>query len=197
MTWAFTQDPNYLTSDATAGSKTITVTDGTLFRVKDRIKIADDTGNWEHNIIISISDNTLTLISTLTNTYTVAANAYAQVYAILPINPRKVTVKFTAVTKVIPFPGEQAIVMRFGKQPKVLTLTGLFFKPGRDLTHIETWYIFPFQNLVYEEITLLAPDSRYDGTYVLTSFVFEERGGRPSLVSYKIELMQGSEHIGL
>ena len=60
-----------LTSDAAAGQKNVAVANGGSFQVGQHVCIRD-TAAYEVNVIASISDNTLTMETTLANTYTVA-----------------------------------------------------------------------------------------------------------------------------
>ena len=66
-----------LTGTAAAAQKVVAVTSGILFTVGDMVKIQDDV-EAEWNVIYSILGNNLTMLNNLTNTYTVADNAYCE-----------------------------------------------------------------------------------------------------------------------
>jgi len=133
--------------------------------------------------------------SIITSPLVTKATLYTEI--VLPRNPRKATVKFTAVRKSIPMPGDFALVISHGKQPKVLTITGLLAEKGKRLTELEILYLKPLSDFIYEQVVISAPDTRYDGGYIMTSFVYDETGGAPSSVRYKMEFYMGSEHIVL
>jgi len=115
----------------------------------------------------------------------------------LPRNPAKASVKYTSVRKSIPMPGDYPTIISHGKQPKVLTITGLIAERGKDSSDLEFLYLKPLSDFVYEKVALAAPGTRYDGSYIVTSFVFDEKGGSPSSFRFKMEFYYGSEFIVL
>lgn len=70
-------ESSLLTGTASSGQKDVAVTDGDLFTEGDMVKIQDDNAS-EWNTVYSKSGNTLTMLNNLANTYTVAANGYAE-----------------------------------------------------------------------------------------------------------------------
>lgn len=62
-----------LTSDAAAGQPDCVVADGSNFHPGDQVTIADDDAS-EQNEVASVSGNTVTMVNSLVNTYTVLAN---------------------------------------------------------------------------------------------------------------------------
>jgi len=112
-----------------------------------------------------------------------------------PRNPSKVTVKYTSVTKSIPMPGDYPLVISQGKQTPVLTVEGLLAESGKTIEQLYNDYLSPLIDRLYKEITVDADDSRYDGTYILTSLTYYEVGGVTRAVRYKMEFIKGSQHI--
>ncbi len=66
-----------LSSNANSGQTQIVVKDGSLFSASETVVIKDDS-NEETGTISSVSSNTLTMQSNLTNSYTTAANAFVK-----------------------------------------------------------------------------------------------------------------------
>jgi len=114
-----------------------------------------------------------------------------------PINPTKATMKFTTIRKTVPVPGDYAILISTGKQPKVLTIEGILYEPGKTAAQLETDYINPMLDRLHKEVTISAPDTRYDGTWILTAFTYSEAGGAINQFRYKLEFYMGSSHIVL
>ena len=73
------QSSSTLTVNASAGARTVTIANSAPFRPKDFISIANNTGVMEHNQILSIAGNVLTLVHALQNSYTLALAAAVSV----------------------------------------------------------------------------------------------------------------------
>lgn len=69
----FGVNTEYMTADAAAGQKDVTVADGSVFVAGEAVNIADGVATELTNTIASISGNVLTMTSNLANTYTTAA----------------------------------------------------------------------------------------------------------------------------
>lgn len=115
----------------------------------------------------------------------------------LPRNPKTASMKYTTVTKTIPMPGTEALVVAMGRQPQVLTIDGLISEAGKTLANLETDYLIPLKNKVGTVVTISAPDSRYDGDWLMNAFTYQEVGGNIKAFKFHIEFYRGSEHIVL
>lgn len=70
---------NVLAADVASGATTITVVSGADFRKGQKVRVTDDTGNADTTVVAAVSGATLTLGDPLTNAYTQADNAKAQI----------------------------------------------------------------------------------------------------------------------
>lgn len=105
---------------------------------------------------------------------------------VLPI-VTKVSERWETSVKMKDIPGSLPYIVTIGKR-RTLELEGFIFESGKTKAYLETTYLIPLRNKVHEVVTLSAPDSRYDGQYVLTSVVFEESGRFGISFNFKIQL---------
>jgi len=112
----------------------------------------------------------------------------------LPRPPTKTTTKIVSIKQTETWPGDYALVISLGKQPKVLTIEGRIAEQGKTIEDLIDDYISPLEGRVYKQVTIDADGSRYDGAWILTSLVWEERAGVTRGIWYKMEFVKGSEH---
>jgi len=113
----------------------------------------------------------------------------------LPINPTDVSLQVVAKTEAMDIPGDFPFIMSLGKGPEVLDLSGWIYEAGSSAATLETNYISKLKSFVYKEVTITAPDSRYDGTWIMTEFRFQEIGGLVDAFSFTMRFVRGSDHI--
>jgi len=97
----------------------------------------------------------------------------------------------SANTKTYDKSGGLPIITVIGKKTRMVTLEGILFAEGQSKADLESNYISPLKDKVGKLVTLSAPDSRYDGQYILESFEYREEGCA-SIFRYVITLIQGS-----
>jgi len=110
----------------------------------------------------------------------------------LPISPKVVMKTVSASPKSLTMPAAKKMLLSLGKNHDVLQLEGEF---SGDKSTIESTYITPFEGKVYTEVTIAAPDSRYDGDWIMTKFVCREISGATRYFMWKMEFWMGSSHI--
>ena len=115
----------------------------------------------------------------------------------LPLPPKKITNKSSSDVKSHTYPGELPLLISMGNKAKILSLEGYIAEEGRTAAQLETDYIIPLRDLVHTKVTVSAPDSRYDGDYILVAFVFWEEGGTIRSFRYKIDLWKGHIYVVL
>jgi hypothetical protein len=100
-----------------------------------------------------------------------------------------------ASIEIVEIPGEEPFILSFGKDAKELTITGRLYVSGQTASYLETAYLLPFLACLYKEVTISAPDTRYDGAWIMTQFQFVEEGGVPDTFTYIMEFKLGSEQL--
>lgn len=105
----------------------------------------------------------------------------------LPIVSR-VTEKWETASKMKDMPGGLPYIVSVGKR-RTLELEGYIFEVGKTKDYLETTYLIPLRNKVHSIVTVSAPDTRYDGNYILNSVTFEESGKFGISFSFKIQLL--------
>jgi len=100
----------------------------------------------------------------------------------------------SANTKTYDKSGGLPIITVVGKKTRTVTLEGILFAEGQNKADLESNYISPLKDKVGQLVTLSAPDSRYDGQYILESFEYREEGCAP-IFRYMITLIQGSSMV--
>ena len=100
----------------------------------------------------------------------------------------------SANTKTYDKSGGLPIITVVGKKTRTVTLEGILFAEGQNKSYLESNYISPLKNKVGQLVTLSAPDSRYDGQYILESFEYREESCAP-IFRYMITLIQGSSMV--
>ena len=107
----------------------------------------------------------------------------------LPIHPARIkssnTAQITEVTKA----SDYAILISFGKKAKRLIIHGWLAKEGYTNAQVETSFLIPIDNSVYKRVNFYGPGSRYDGSYVVDKFEYEEKG--PVGFEYDLTLKKG------
>ncbi len=111
----------------------------------------------------------------------------------LPFAPSRVIDKLSAEVKAAPYPADLPMILSIGDKARVLEIEGIFAEAGQGKAHLETTYIIPFRGKVHTVVTVSAPDTRYDGDWLLESFSYEERSGVVRAFYYKMVLWKGRE----
>lgn len=115
----------------------------------------------------------------------------------LPTNPITVTDENTAEPLILELPGELPFVLSFGKGARKLDLRGWLYVPGQSASYIETNYLNPLRTAIHKKVTISAPDSRYDGDWILVQFTYEEVGGIVAAFQYSMRFIMGSIQVVL
>lgn len=108
----------------------------------------------------------------------------------------KVTDKWETSTRMKDIPGTLPYYVAVGRR-RVLNLEGYIYEAGKTKAYLETNYIIPLRNKVKSSVTLSAPDTRYDGTYLFNSFTYEESGRYGISFTFRIELIAYSTLVSL
>jgi len=111
----------------------------------------------------------------------------------LPRNPDKATLKYAAWFK--EYGAGSPIIVSLGTKATVLTIEGLFACPGKDMSDLESDYVNPLKDMLHKEVTIEAPDTKYDGDWIFTTFNVEERKGVVRALWYKMEFVKGEQHV--
>jgi hypothetical protein len=95
--------------------------------------------------------------------------------------------------------GDSSIVLVAGKRPVTLTLTGMIYVAGASKATLETTYLLPLDAMRGTEVTVSFPDTRYNGSWVVTDFTYNEvtEDLAPNMFSYTLQLTQGSDFLAL
>ena len=110
----------------------------------------------------------------------------------LPNAPRRVRVGYYASTKEYMMPTLRSLLISFGRKADKLTIEGALVNSAMTNSQMEAAYLTKFRAMVYHDITIGAPDARYDDEHwILVTFEFEERGGQTEAFYYKLEFMRG------
>ena len=116
-------------------------------------------------------------------------------YVDLPVDP--FTAKFTFSTEVLEIkkPGYGPIILSYAKKSDVLVLTGIIAVPGQTASQLETNYINWLKKFRHREVNIAAPDTRYDGNYLMETFEFTEKKGVLAYFEYSMTFRKGSQLI--
>ena len=111
---------------------------------------------------------------------------------VLPHVPYKImdTWKVGKLTKKA-YPNNLPIIVSIG-QDRGLEVEGWIFVQGQTAAYLETNYIIPLRQLVHTEVTISAPDTRYDGSYVFESFVVDEEYKYLNAFKFKAKFSPGA-----
>jgi len=116
----------------------------------------------------------------------------------LPLNPITTRCAGTIVTEEGPLPGDLPLIVSIGKKAKKLTIEGWIWVSGQDKAYLETNYILPLDAKLHTEVTIAAPDTRYDGNWIMSKFESEEGIHRSNVAFYyEMEFLKGSQHVVL
>ena len=112
----------------------------------------------------------------------------------LPRYPERIQYSVGADIKSYMYPGALPLLISFGNKADVLTLEGRLQAIGSTKANLETNYINPLKALVATQVTLAAPDGRYDDTdWVFVKFDFDERPGWSRSFYIRCEFWKGSD----
>ena len=115
----------------------------------------------------------------------------------LPFPPQRISDKSPADVKSYTFPGELPLLISMGNKARILSLEGYIAAVGKTSTQLEEDYLIPLRNLVHTQVSVAAPNSRYDGNYILVDFTYWEEGGKTGSYRYKIILWKGHMYVVL
>ena len=111
----------------------------------------------------------------------------------LPIAPYKTELRNTANIKEFMNPGEAyALILSFGRKGRILRIDGHLYNPGWTKDQLDTTYITVLEGYVGKVKTISAPGTRYDGSWMLTTFTYQETKGNVWSYDYRMEFIQGS-----
>ena len=113
---------------------------------------------------------------------------------IMPIPPEKATVKYSARVKEIVTPSG-SIIMSYGTKGALMVWTGKLVSSGRTFTYLETNYLNYIESKVHSEVWIVAPQTRYDGSWIVKSFEHSEDKGIVNLLTYKLEFIKGIQSV--
>lgn len=113
----------------------------------------------------------------------------------LPVVSRVID-RWESTYKTQDIPANLPYYVVIGKR-RILELEGYIFEPGKTKDYLETTYVIPLRNKVRSIVTVSAPDTRYDGNYILNSVSFEESGRFGISFNFKIQLLGYSTAIVL
>lgn len=92
----------------------------------------------------------------------------------LPHNPARARMSHTAVEEESPLPGALPLLISVGRKSDKLSIEGWLFVEGQDKAYLETNFIDTLEAKVKDEVTIAAPNSRYDGDWIFDKFDYEE-----------------------
>lgn len=113
----------------------------------------------------------------------------------LPLAPKVVRYTAAANIREVGMPGSGGcLLISFGKRADKLEIEGILAYPGYTKGQLETSYLLPLKNLVYTQVTVSAPDTRYYSTnWIVESFEWEEAEGPGPKFKYKITLLKSGQ----
>lgn len=114
----------------------------------------------------------------------------------LPIRPTKVSDVWETDKIVRSQPNALPIVATVGRR-RTLEIEGYIYVAGQSASYIDAYYLSPLRSKVGTVVTLSTPDSRYNGSYIVESFSYEEVPGSPSAFRFKMRLLGFSTPITL
>jgi hypothetical protein len=195
MTWKI-----YLTGTTTADGALdgTTVIDTTRTEADDyfnnmKLKITSGDYAGEERTVIDWVQSTGTFTVSPAFSGQILAGTTYEVGIYLPRNPNKTALKYAAWFK--EYGAGSPIIVSLGTKATVLTIEGLLAYPNKSMANLETDYVDPLKNLLHKEITISAPDTKYDGQWVFTTLNVEERGGVTRCLWYKMEFVKGDTHV--
>ena len=112
----------------------------------------------------------------------------------LPRAPSTVKLTHIAFIQEVDIVGDP-ILISFGKKATALTIEGIIRVIGQNKSYLESNYITPLSDLVHTEVTISAPDSRYDGNWILDVFEYNEVRGATLHFTYRMRFVKGGTHI--
>jgi len=113
----------------------------------------------------------------------------------LPLDPQSTRLQYAAEVKTLNYPGDLAMILSLGRKVDVLTIKGYITEPPKTKSELESTYILPLKEKVYREVTISAPDSRFDGKWILVTFVVDEKPGEVGVFWYEMTFWKGSTHM--
>ena len=112
----------------------------------------------------------------------------------LPLAPQKLSYEAAADIKEVSFPTKNnSLLISLGKKVNKLTLTGFIAEGGSNGETLYDNYLVKLFNLVRYNVYILMPSGtdRYNGTWILNRFQYEETGGYTVSYKYTLEFLQG------
>ncbi len=104
--------------------------------------------------------------------------------------PASVTKTIPAKVEEFELDGDKPVLIVPGLRATQLTIEGVF--TGTKST-LESTYLTALEALKGTEVTVVFPDTRYDGSWVFAEFTYTEINAKQ--FKYTIRLLQGSSHV--
>lgn len=114
----------------------------------------------------------------------------------LPRAPVKIRIRLPAYTKDINIPGAPFVVS-YGTKVKTMIWDGYLSEATKTIANLYTDYVTPLLAKLHHEVTIAAPGTRYDGTWIFDDFDVEEVGGATRSLKYHMKFKLGGTHIVL
>ena len=87
-------------------------------------------------------------------------------------------------------PTKRSIVISFGRKADNLVVEGVLAAAGQTAANVNTNYLVPLTAMVYQSVTI-SNSGRYDEKWVMTSFEYDEEGGKMVSFKYRMEFIRG------
>lgn len=104
------------------------------------------------------------------------------------------TVKKQAQIKKWTYPGGLPFILSLGTKGYQISAKGYAAEQGQDADWVESHIINPMLSLVRKNVGVSAPQSRYDGNWIVTEFQFKELPGVVNAFEFKMKLDKGQSH---
>jgi len=139
-----------------------------------------------------------------TGTYTVASSFGGQIttgttYEVtvtLPYLPGKLSDDWPAEKTSSKMPSDLPFLISFGDKERKLIIEGYIMEAGKTMAQIWAAYVEPLRKLRHRVVTLVTPDGRYDGMFLVDNVnTIEEK--LIAAVKFKITYAQGSQYVVL
>jgi hypothetical protein len=114
----------------------------------------------------------------------------------LPLYPQKLVYEAAADIKEVSFPTKNnSLLISLGKKINKLTLTGVLAEAAGTAESLYDSYITGLFGMVRLKVQIVMPSGtdRYNGTWILNRFQYEETGGYTTSYKYTLEFIQGTD----
>ena len=121
--------------------------------------------------------------------YTITQNGST---VMLPLAPKRTRFNAGANIKESTYPTARNLVISYGRKADKLTWEGVIAEYGKGAGKLDKNYLSRLTNMVYKEVVISAPGERYDGSWIMNSFQYSERGGYTVSFEYTLEFIKGT-----